>query len=119
MPSWRERESEKQARSRADNESTARARVAGSGHALGSRSFRCECGAQDCACAISLTLAEYESVRAFATRFVITPNHENPESERIVAENTRFAVVEEVTAAEMMRARKSNPRRLPAAPARR
>ena len=35
-----------------------------------------------CTCAIALTLAEYEAVRAYATHFAIARNHENPESER-------------------------------------
>ena len=111
MPSWRERDCEKQACSRRDNEATARARATACGHALGSRLFRCECGAPKCACAIDLTLADYEAVRAHATRFVIAPDHENPESERIVEENERFAVVEQVTADEVKHARKSDPRR--------
>ncbi|MCA1697507.1 MAG: hypothetical protein LC790_00800, partial [Actinobacteria bacterium] len=64
-----------------------------------------------CTCAIALTLAEYESVRAYATRFVVARNHENPESERVVDENTRFAVVEQVTGDEVKHARKNDPRR--------
>ena len=111
MPSWRVREAERQARSRRDNEATARARATANGHALGSRSFRCECGAPNCTCTIGLTLREYETVRSYATRFVIAPDHENPESERVVEENNRFAVVEEVTADEVKQARKSDPRR--------
>ena len=111
MPSWRGRESQKQARSRQDNESTAHARAVSSGHGPAGRSFACECGDEHCTRAISLTLAEYEAVRAHATRFVVAPNHENPESERVVDENKRFAVVEEVTADEVRRARETDPRR--------
>jgi hypothetical protein len=109
MTSWRERESGTQARSREENESTARAR----GSALTDgrmSSFRCECGDQDCAGTIRLTLAEYESVRAYATRFAIARHHENPESEQLIEEHERFAVVEAVSGEAVKLARRSNPR---------
>jgi hypothetical protein len=109
MPSWRERESETQARSREDNESTARAR--GSPTTDGGMSpFRCECGDDACTCAIRLTAAEYESVRAYATHFAIARNHENPESEQLVEEHERFAVVETVSGEATKLARRSDPR---------
>jgi hypothetical protein len=41
-------------------------------------SFVCECGGRGCPCALSLTLAEYESVRANAMHFAIARDHENP-----------------------------------------
>jgi hypothetical protein len=109
MASWRERESETQVRSREDNESTARAR--GSPTADGGMSaFRCECGDDACTCAIRLTGAEYESVRAYATHFAIARNHENPESEQLVEEHERFAVVEMVSGEAAKLARRSDPR---------
>jgi hypothetical protein len=37
--------------------------------------FRCECGAPDCRIAVSLTLAEYEALRA-GGRPVLAPGHE-------------------------------------------
>ena len=37
--------------------------------------FRCECGAPDCRVAVSLTLAEYEALRA-AGKSVLAPGHE-------------------------------------------
>lgn len=58
--------------------------------------FRCECGDEPCRSAIELTRAEYEVVRAYATRFAIATNHEDPESERIVAEYWRYSVVEKL-----------------------
>jgi hypothetical protein len=109
MIGWRERESKRQARSRDDNESTAQARPsAGSDGRM--RSFRCECGDQDCTCAIRLTLAEYESVREYATHFAIARDHENPESEQLIEERERFAVVETVSGEAAQLARRSYPR---------
>lgn len=107
MPNWRDRESGTQARSREDNETTARARAGRNG---GMSSFRCECGDEDCMCAIALTEMEYESVRAYATHFAIARNHENPESEQLIEEHARFAVVEMVSGDAVKLARKSDPR---------
>lgn len=73
-------------------------------------SFRCECGDEACACAIRLTAAEYESVRAYATHFAIARNHENPESEQLIEEHERFAVVEMVSREAAKLARRSYPR---------
>jgi hypothetical protein len=117
MASWRQRESETQARSREDNES---ARARGSPTTDGGLSpFRCECGDEACPCSIRLTAAEYESVRAYATHFAVARNHENPESEQLIEEHERFAVVEMVSGAAAKLARKSDPRqrRWPRAPA--
>ena len=109
MASWRERESETQARSREDNEATARAGVsAPTDGVMGS--FHCECGDEDCTCAIRLTATEYESVREYATHFAIAPDHENPESQQLVEEHERFAVVETVSGDAAMLARRSDPR---------
>ena len=49
---------------------------------------------------LAVTRQEYEAVREHSARFIVALNHENPESERIVEENDRFAVVEAVTYAE-------------------
>lgn len=73
-------------------------------------SFRCECGDEACACAIRLTAAEYESVRAYATHFAIARNHENPESEQLIEEHERFAVVEMVSGEAAKLARRTYPR---------
>ncbi len=109
MASWREQESDIQARSRQHNESTARA-PASMTPVGGMSSFRCECGDGACTCAIRLTAAEYESVRAYPTHFVIARNHENPESEQLISEQARFAVVETVSGEGAKIARRSNPR---------
>jgi hypothetical protein len=105
MSSWRERESETQVRSRVANESTARA-TAGAPTGRAS-TFRCECGDQDCACAILLTLAEYEAVRACDTHFAVARNHENPEREGLIEEHDHFAVVETVSGEAVKRARRT------------
>ena len=110
MASWRERESETQARSREHNEWTAHARPDTRGWMS---TFRCECGDAACTCPIRLTLAEYESVRAYATRFAIARNHENPESEQLIEEHERFAVVEIVSGEAARLARRSCPRQGP------
>ena len=109
MPSWRQRESETQARCREDNESAARARRSPTIDE-GMSPFRCECGDDACRCAIRLTAAEYEAVRAYATRFVIARNHENPESEQVIEEHERFAVVGMVSRDAVKLARRSDPR---------
>jgi hypothetical protein len=107
--SWRRRESEKQLRARDANEATAKALDA---TPAGQRvdSFVCECGDRGCSRAISLTLAEYRSVRAYATHFAIARDHENPESERVITETERFAVIETVAPEATKLARRSDPR---------
>ena len=109
MPSWRDAESGTQARSRNDNESTAQARASAPTNG-DMNSFRCECGDEDCLCAIRLTDMEYESVRAYATHFALAPNHENPEREQLIEEHERFTVVETVSRDAVKLARKSDPR---------
>jgi hypothetical protein len=109
MPSWRQRESEKQLCTRNTNESTARL-FATTRPGDGVGSFACECGDRACACAISLTLAEYESVREYATHFAIARDHENPESERVITETERFAVIETLSPEATKLARRSDPR---------
>jgi len=109
VASWRARESAKQARCREQNESTAQVRTAASADG-GEGSFRCECGDARCSCAIRLTLSEYEGVREYATHFAVARNHENPESEEVIQENARFAVVEILTGEATKLARRSDPR---------
>lgn len=55
--------------------------------------FVCECGDGDCSQAIELTRPEYEGVRAYSTHFALALNHENPESESVISECARYAVV--------------------------
>lgn len=109
MASWRARESGKQARCREQNESTEQAGTARSA-GPGESSFRCECGDDLCSCAITLTATEYAAVRASATHFAVARNHENPESEQVIHENERYAIVKTVTPDATKLARRSDPR---------
>jgi hypothetical protein len=72
--------------------------------------FICECGNLDCMQQIELTRAEYEHVRGHASRFIVALNHENPETESIVEQNERFAVVETYAGAASQIARETDPR---------
>ncbi|HET7427385.1 MAG TPA: hypothetical protein VFJ50_10110 [Gemmatimonadales bacterium] len=107
MSDWREQEADWQARSREDNESRVHTHAPGDGD---TSSFRCECGDLGCTSVLRLTVAEYESVRAYPTRFLIRRNHENPESEQVVEEHERFAVVDTVSGEAVKHARRSYPR---------
>ena len=49
-------------------------------------------------------------MRAYATHFAIARNHENPESEQLIEEHERFAVVETVSGEAVKLARRSDPR---------
>jgi hypothetical protein len=55
--------------------------------------FVCECGRPSCTEAIGLTVAEYESVRRDATRFVVVPGHEIEDVEHVVDRTDRYIVV--------------------------
>ena len=74
------------------------------------RTYICECSDIDCSAAIDLSLAEYEIVRAEPTRFAIAVNHQNPEIDRVVVENVRYATVEKIGALARI-ARDTDPRR--------
>ena len=63
-----------------------------------SASFVCECSRTDCAAQIELTHEEYETVRSVPTRFVISPGHEIPDIEDVVARTERYTVVEKIHA---------------------
>jgi hypothetical protein len=54
----------------------------------------CECGRTGCAEHVLMTAAEYESVRAASTTFVVVPGHELLEVEHLVSACERFSVVE-------------------------
>lgn len=58
--------------------------------------FVCECSDAGCVDTVSLTLAEYERVRAKGTRFVLAPGHAVHTIERIVAVRSDHLVVEKV-----------------------
>jgi 3,4-dihydroxy-2-butanone 4-phosphate synthase len=58
--------------------------------------MRCECGDLACLERVSPTHAEYEAVRAYGSRFIVSVNHENPETAAVISQNERFAVVDVV-----------------------
>jgi hypothetical protein len=108
MNSWREKEARNQALFREVNE---RIEQVGEGFATdGPTSFLCECGNRECTQTIDLSHSEYERVRAHASRFVVALNHENPEAESLVEQNSRFAIVEVYAGAASRIARESDPR---------
>jgi hypothetical protein len=55
--------------------------------------FLCECRDESCTEPISLSLGEYEGVRAEPTHFAIVPGHVVPDIEHVVVRNERYAVV--------------------------
>jgi hypothetical protein len=56
--------------------------------------FTCECGRPDCAEPITMTLIEYESIRAEPTHFGVVPEHEQPEIETVIRRFPNYFVVE-------------------------
>lgn len=72
--------------------------------------FVCECGDGSCTEPIELTRAQYEAVRATSNRFALAVNHENPESEVVVSESARYAVVDKIEGVAMRIARDTDPR---------
>lgn len=56
--------------------------------------FICECSRYQCTDRVTLTLSEYEEVRADETHFVLLPGHLDPEIERVVRRTDQYVVVE-------------------------
>jgi hypothetical protein len=56
--------------------------------------YVCECSFPGCPSRLALTRDEYEGVRSIGSHFVIARDHENPEIDRVISENDRFAVVD-------------------------
>lgn len=73
--------------------------------------YLCECSDRRCTEPISLTRSEYESVRSVPVRFAIALDHENPEVDRVLFENPRFATVEKFYGVGAKNARATDPRR--------
>jgi hypothetical protein len=63
-------------------------------HAPRLHQFICECGDRKCEASVLVTFEEYERVRGDSRRFLIVPGHVYPETERVVAGNARYEVVE-------------------------
>jgi hypothetical protein len=103
---WREREARNEARFRTQNEWVD---TTGSGSGM-LFAFVCECGDGECGRTIKLTASEYEFVRATSNRFAIAANHENPESELVISECERFAVVDKIEGWGLRISRETDPR---------
>jgi hypothetical protein len=58
--------------------------------------FVCECGNGACAERVTMSLAEYESIRSNPKRFLIMPGHETPEFEKVIEDTERYLVVEKL-----------------------
>jgi hypothetical protein len=103
---WREREARNEARFRTQNEWVETAHAA----PKTLLAFVCECGDGECGRTITLTMAEYEFVRATSNRFAIALNHENPESEIVISECERFAVIDKIVGWGLRISRETDPR---------
>lgn len=55
--------------------------------------YFCECANADCTFQLTLTAAQYESLRADPTQFVVLPLHFTPEVETLVSENDGHWIV--------------------------
>ncbi len=74
-------------------------------------SYVCECSFPGCTSLLELTRDEYEQIRTVGTHFAIALDHENPEIDRLISENARFAVVEKFLADGRRMSLQSDPRR--------
>jgi hypothetical protein len=71
--------------------------------------FVCECSAADCVERVTLTVRQYEQVRAEGARFVLAPGHADPEVELVVHGTANHDVVEKDGAAGVI-AEQADPR---------
>ena len=55
--------------------------------------FICECANPDCTYRVSLTLTDYERIRADAKQFIVLPLHYTPEVEDLVSEDDAYWIV--------------------------
>jgi hypothetical protein len=56
--------------------------------------FLCECANVDCTLRLTLTIDEYERVRAHPTRFIVAEGHDLPEVETVVERKQSHWIVE-------------------------
>ena len=111
MTDWREQEAKNETVFREMNEWTEEANDARLGTDRPMDVYLCECSDRRCTDPITLSRREYEAVRAVPVRFAIVVNHENPEIDRVLSENRRFATVEKFYGAGAKIAWATNPRR--------
>ena len=110
MSDWRDQETINETIFREMNEWTEEGNDTRQGAGQRVDTYLCECSDRRCSEPIRLTRVEYESIRAEAVRFAIALNHENPEIDRVVEENDRFATIEKFHGAARI-ARQTYPRR--------
>jgi hypothetical protein len=72
--------------------------------------FTCECGRADCAEPITMTIVEYEAIRAESTHFAVVPEHEQPEIEVVIERHPTYFVVEKNEPDAQEVARETDPR---------
>jgi len=108
MVSWREREARNEVLFRKRNEWIQTTTESFGPELL--TAFVCECGDGDCVQTIELTSLEYELVRSTSNRFALAIDHENPESESVVCESTRFAMVDKIEGWGLRLSRETDPR---------
>lgn len=111
MPDWRDQEATNETIFREMNEWTEEGNDTRLGLGYRTDTYLCECSDRRCSEPIRLTRVEYESVRTEPVRFAIALNHENPEIDRVVAENERFATVDKFHGVPARIARDTYPRR--------
>lgn len=111
-PDWRAEEARNAATSRDINEWVLEADRADPSSIVAMHDYFCECSDEGCRQRIRLTDSEYEMVRSEAVRFMVAPTHENPEIDRVVAENERFSTVEMFYGEPARIARATDPRRV-------
>jgi hypothetical protein len=73
-------------------------------------SIVCECGHLDCLERISMSLADYEALRADATTFAVVPGHELPDVETVVGEHGGYNVVQKAPGGPAALAAEQDPR---------
>jgi hypothetical protein len=71
--------------------------------------FVCECASEECFEKISVTLQEYDEIRANPNRFFVLPGHEIPQVEQTVEVTHRYLVVSKLGAGKRI-AEKLDPR---------
>jgi hypothetical protein len=72
--------------------------------------FTCECGRAECAQPITMTMSEYEAIRATPTHFAVVPEHEQPEIEIVIERHPTYFVVEKRQEDAQEVARETDPR---------
>lgn len=62
----------------------------------------CECGEPACDSKLTLTISEYEEAHGQRDRFIVVPEHEDPQMERVVVRRNQYSVVDKFGQAEQI-----------------